>query len=303
MANTFQIPKDGAIYTDMIYRRCRDFVSYGIWAGLELNALNKWISNFKTDEERYLCARMLDALIYRSGNQTLSLLKQLFSRVIPDLARSKGLSISLNDVERSFKSKVDPNARIVLVIPPNDPPTKSSHVIGRMLKRHLSFNSDWIIHPDKVQSQIGKVENFIFIDDFLGTGHQFSDFLADTGLKNDLDKTTCLYVTLAAHADGKDYLNTWHPKIHVGSVENLDDSHALFHDIAGSFPDEVNSCEAARDFYYDLLIDRNLQVYGSNRRGYGHFELVYAFEHAVPDNSLPVLWWKDSPSWFPLFRR
>jgi hypothetical protein len=42
---------------------------------------------------------------------------------------------------------------------------------------------------------------------------------------------------------------------------------------------------------------------GSDRRGYGHFELVYAFEHAAPDNSLPILWWRFAPGWQWLFDR
>jgi hypothetical protein len=59
----------------------------------------------------------------------------------------------------------------------------------------------------------------------------------------------------------------------------------------------------ARDFYYDLLDERQIRIDGPDRRGFGHYEIAYAFQHAVPDNSLPILWWSHSEHWKPLFDR
>ena len=116
--------------------------------------------------------------------------------------------------------------------------------------------------------------------------------------------STCfVYASLAGHERGIDQLRTAFPGIHIATVETLDNSHALFHAEGGSFPDGVNSAETARDFYYNLISDRRFNITGPDRRGFGHFEIVYAFQHAVPDNSLPILWWADSDRWRPLFDR
>lgn len=303
-STSFQLPRDGVIYTESIFSRCRDLIGYEVWSGIEPHRLDMWIRNFRTAEEQYLAARVLDSLIYRSNRQTIALMKQLFQRVIPDLARRQSLDVSLNSVYRSLQDdRADPGVRVVPVIPPGESPTKSGPSIARMLRRNLRFKDDWIIHPEDVSNELEKVKGVVFVDDFLGTGTQFSDFLSDTGLEAELPGACFIYAPLAGHKSGIDFLSDGFPELHVGTVDLLDDSHALFHAQAGSFPDEVNSAETARDLYYELLEDHEIDLDGPDRRGFGHFELAYAFEHAVPDNSLPILWWYDSDDWHPLFDR
>lgn len=301
---SFQLPTDGTIYSEAVFSRCRDLIGYQLWSGLQRPRLDAWINNFRTDEERYFAARVLDALIYRSDDQTLALMRQLFSRVVPDYARIHKLPGSLQRIYTSLReAHIDPRVRLVPVIPPGSPPTKSGPVIARHLKRALRFSEQWIIHPDRVASEFGNADAFVFIDDFLGTGEQFSGFLSATGLDAHVSTSTFVYACLAGHSEGIGMLQGSFPQLHISTVECLDDSHAIFHPKAGSFPDEVNSAESARDFYYQLLADRGIHIVGPDRRGFGHLEVVYAFEHSVPDNSLPILWWDGSPQWRRLFDR
>src|SRR5438067_1032212 len=83
----FMLPRDGQTYHIEIFDRCRELINFDIWGGLHLSRLRSWITNFKTDEEKYFAACILDNLIYRSKAQTINLLEQLFQRVIPDLTR------------------------------------------------------------------------------------------------------------------------------------------------------------------------------------------------------------------------
>ena len=101
----FQLPKDGAIYTEKIFNRCRSLISYNIWGGLEQHRLDAWISNFRTSTEKYFAAKVLDALIYRSDSQTVALMQQLFQRTIPDLERQKKISTSLTKIYTSLKKR------------------------------------------------------------------------------------------------------------------------------------------------------------------------------------------------------
>lgn len=304
MINAFQLPKDGSIYADSIFTRCRDLIAYQLWSGLQPQRLDAWIANFKTPEERYFGARVLDALIYRSDDQTLALLRQLFSRVLPDYARIHGLSTKLqNSLALLRNPRIEPGLRVVPVIPQSSAPTKSGPIIARHLKRALKVAEQWIIYPSAVQEFIGSVDGFIFVDDFLGTGYQFSDFLHDTGLHSYANSSCFIYGCLAGHEQGIRMLHTEMPSIHVVAVERLNNSHALFHTESGSFPDDLNSNAAARDFYYELLTNRGFNITGPDRRGFGHLEIAYAFEHSVPDNSLPILWWSQANQWRPLFDR
>src|SRR3989442_15480582 len=85
--DTFTLPKDGQTYHTEIFDRCRELINFGIWGGLHLSRLRSWVTNFRTDEEKYFAACILDHLIYRSKDQTIGLIEQLFRRVIPDLTR------------------------------------------------------------------------------------------------------------------------------------------------------------------------------------------------------------------------
>lgn len=304
MTEPFRLPKDGNIYTEAIFARCRELISYGIWSGIQQTRLQSWIANFQTPAERYFAALVLDLLVYRSDDQTVSLLRQLLSRVIPDLARISGLSTAVRmSYQAARLNAIDPKVRVVPVIPPGASPTKSGPVIARHLKRSLRICERWVIYPDQVEAILPSLDAVIFVDDFLGTGDQFSDFLIDTKLAGYVDTSCFIYGCLAAHRHGVDSLQKAFPKLHIAAVESLDDSHALFHNDSGTFPDGTNSAENAKSFYYSLLSDRGINISGPNRRGYGHLELAYAFEHSVPDNSLPILWWDGDKSWRPLFDR
>jgi hypothetical protein len=304
MGASFRLPPDGRIYADRIFARCRDLVGYQVWSGIQRPRLDAWIANFRTAEERYFAASVLDALIYRSDDQTIALLRELLSRVIPDHARINGLPNKLQQVHSNLRdSRVDPGVRVVPVIPPGAPPTKSGPLIARHLKRALTISERWIISPQNVAAALGVVDTVIFVDDFLGTGSQFSDFLTDTGLISFVPSHCFIYGCLAGHETGINMLRGLFPSLHVAAVERLDASHALFHQDGGSFRDEVNSVECARDFYYGLIDDRRFNITGPNRRGFGHLEIVYAFEHSVPDNTLPILWWDQSSQWRHLFDR
>ncbi len=304
MTEPFQLPKDGNIYTEAIFSRCRQLISYGIWSGIQQSRLQSWIANFRTQEERYFAALVLDLLVYRSDDQTVSLLRQLLSRVIPDHARISRLSAAVRMSYHNLRSNsVDPRVRIVPVIPPRSSPTKSGPVIARHLKRALRISERWVIYPEQVDAVLPSVDAIIFIDDFLGTGDQFSEFLFDTNLADYVGTSCFIYGCLAAHRHGIDSLQKMFPKLHIAAVERLGSSHALFHSDSGTFPDGENSAEDAKSFYYSLLSDRGINIIGPDRRGYGHFEIAYAFEHSVPDNSLPILWWDGGESWRPLFDR
>ena len=299
----FQLPKDAAIYTASIFERSRELISYNLWSGLQQHRLDKWIRNFETDEERYFAAKVLDALIYRSKDQTVALMQHLFQRTIPDLHRFYGISPSLSTVYSSLKTEHDSNIRLAPVLPPSEAPIKSGTFIGRYLRRLLHFHPDWIIKCSDIHRHIFEGRIVVLIDDFLGTGGQFVQFVSEANLRDLFDSGNCIFAPLVAHTCGLQNLKRHYPTLHLATVETLDDSHALFHESSGSFPDGINSAESARNFYYNLMKHRQIPVNEYNRRGFGYFELLYAFEDAVPDNSLPILWWPESTHWHPLFDR
>jgi hypothetical protein len=303
----FKIPQDGPIYIASIIERCEDLIYHGIWNGIHITRFRGWLSNFTTEEERYFAACILDFLIFRSEDQTVAMLKQLLQRILPDLHRNNPMPLSgfINFENRLIvrPDNREPGIRLVTVLRRSDPHSKSSPTIARLLKRRLSIDEDYIIKPKQIKKYITKrVKVFIFIDDFLGTGDQINKFINEENLEPLFKTCYFAYTPLTAHCKGIDKLNKTHPNLRVSAVEILDKSHSLFQDICSCFDDSLNNPSCAESFYSYLIRKKNLNIYRSQRRGWGNLQLAYAFSHAVPNNCLPILWWSKD-SWRPLFDR
>lgn len=303
-STSFTVPRDGESYISHILDRCSDLIETKIWQGIEKGHIEAWLTNFHDLTERYFAAVMLDALMYRSREQTVSLLTQLLQRVLPDLAIQLGLeTLDPNWIAALSQTSEDPRIRIVPVIRDNDPPTKSGILIARLLKRYLRIKEKWMIWPWQVESAINKGASVIlFLDDFLGTGLQFRRFIRKMHLDAGFGQAHFVYSPLVAHEEGLNSLRQKVPQISYAAVEVLQTQHQLFSDESDFFKDGSNTSGSARQFYRELLKRHGLLNLGSRAFGYGRLGVVYAFEHATPNASLPLLW-LETENWIPLFNR
>jgi hypothetical protein len=303
---SFRVPPDGNVFASEVFLRCEHLIDLGIWAGISKTRLQTWIRNFKNGEERYFAACLLDALIYRSDNQTIAVIQQLFQRVLPDLARKRSwTALVVEDWSKPLASAtVDPGVRLVAVVRETDPPKKSANIVLRLMHRHFSISSRCMMSSWQLRAAPPpQGTKIIFVDDFLGTGIQFIEFFRDEQMRAIASAYECVYAPLVAYDAGAKDVQKAIANVDITSVEMLTVEHRLFHAAAECFNDGLNSPSSAEQFYYDLLVSRGIALTGDDRRGFGGLELAYTFEHAAPDNSLPIWWWKDSPAWNPLFDR
>lgn len=302
----FHLPRDWRVYSDQILERCASLIQYGIWGDFKSSQLRRWMNNFTTDEERYFAACVLDTLIYRSKDQTLALIRQLFQRSLTDLTRldntPQGQIEDWQDLLQTEPSIRDSGVRLVAVVKKTDPPGKSAQVIARYMMQDLSISRRRLSNPWEIKRHINNGANiFIFIDDFLGTGDQFDEVVSSEHLAPYFSTFYCVYAPLVAHIEGIKHLRSKYKNLRVSPVEILDDSYGLFHNTSKAFDDQANTPTSAKEFYYELIKKKGINIRGPERRGYGHLELAYAFEHATPDNCLPILWWRKG-QWEPLFK-
>ena len=148
------------------------------------------------------------------------------------------------------------------------------------------------------------MEAIVFIDDLLGTGTQFvTEFAVPHHLMALGTRTHLIYAPVVAHDDGIQYIRNNVPNVFVTSAETLGASHAIFGSKGRTFGDGVNSPLSAWKLYSDILSSGGIVLDASERRGFGELELAFFFEHAAPDNSLPIFWWNRSANWKPLVYR
>ncbi len=292
------LPKEWKIYSNSIRDRCRDMIEYKIWGGIDLIKFEAWRHNFKTDEEKYFSACVLDSLIYRSNSQTYSLINQMLYKNLNNMFRILGEPDLQNFPSCLVDRSNDPLVRLVPAITSYHPPTKSSTEILRFMKRHFRVWENRIVNPWNIEAEIKKgVRAFIFIDDFLGTGQQFEEVIIDSNLEDIIKANLIAYAPLTAHTQGIAHLNASYPQLKITYSEKLEKtSHSFF---SNYFQHEQNEAKA---FYIDMLSKRGITPGIGNQYGYGDMELTFAFEHAAPDNSLQVLHERHS-NWVPLFNR
>jgi len=299
----FKMPNDGQTYIEQVRNRCHDLIQCGIWSGLHIQMLNQWWNNFRTDVEHYFAACLLDSVIYRSDEQTLALMRQLVQRSLPDFGRSTN---GITDWEERLQATpFDTRIRLVPVIPHGSAQGKSAHLILRLFEKRLKVQKHLLAKAEDVASLIASgIEAIVFVDDLLGTGTQFvHDFALPYKLDQIKTRTPLIYAPLVAHEDGIKFILSMLPNFFVTSAENLAGAHAIFGATGVAFADGINSRQSAWKLYSDILSSRGIVLDGSARRGFGELELAYFFQHAAPDNNLPIFWWNETPSWKPLFYR
>jgi len=265
------------------------------------------MKNFSTPTERYFAATILDALIYRSEKQTFSLMEALFQRALPDLLRqhppSKPAPESWIDCLRAPVTSANQPIRLVPVIKTNDSPAKSGPALCRLYRRHLGLEQNWMIWPWQIAAfRAAGITQFLFIDDFLGTGEQFCEFADHFTLSTHLHDCYAVYGPLVAHRDGITAIRKHSPAFHISAVEIIDQSYSLFADDSRWFQDSTNTPSMALAFYDNLVTRASLPIRPDALRGFGNLSLTYAFNHATPDNCLPLLWC-ESANWKPLLDR
>ena len=214
-------------------------------------------------------------------------------------ARHHGLRSELLSAFDRLQTKTEPHIRVVPVVPSQQPTMASGPLVTRGIGKHLDFDRKWMITHNQARSTKHIV---VFVDDFVGTGTQFSTFLRRHRLTHLVHERRCCYVAVAAHSTGIQHLRSTFPQLPVSAVDLLEPRNSLFHAESLAFPDGTNAIADARAFYYEMLDSFHIRS-SQFRDGYGGLALSYAFAHGVPNNSTPLLWWPQGANWTPLFDR
>ena len=292
---TFQVPENGLTYVNLVKERCNNFISSHIWSGIDKNTLRLWLNNFVSEEEKYFAACILDNLIYRSKEQTSSMIYQLLTRSLPDLFRVIPPGISTSDFFESLNGDIDPNLRFVPIINDDDP-TQSGFAMSRLIRTMGYCNKKWIVNPNRVKKLVRSgLKVLVFIDDFLGTGEQFKKVADAMALGNLSREIYIVYAPLAAHETGVKFINSKFPDVKVVTAELLTVDSEVFR---SCFDDGTNTPEAARAFYKNMLQRRKIKGKNADRFV---LDIAYSFEHGVPNNSIRIL--HHRKKWNQLFIR
>lgn len=301
----FHIPTDQSGFFQDVDLRFRLLLRKGIITGIDPIRLNNWLANFVSPEDKYLAAHLLNGLTYRSDAMVKSSFQHLMECELPRVLRERG-GLPFADLETLYGSLSNGTAtspiRFVAVDGTFEKtPGKSGAVMIRQFKRHLNVSKPLLCRPERLKDLPEDVKVLIFIDDLVGSGQQFESFASHYKLEEHSKKRCLAYCPLIAFDQGLINLKKALPWLQILAVETLDSSHQFFRGSADSPQiwgvDKVNTVQDVRG-HVATLCQRN-GIPASTRHC---LDLVVAFEHAVPNNSVPMLSIK-SARWQPLFDR
>jgi hypothetical protein len=293
-----------AFYVDVVHR-FRQLLHKGIITGIDPIRLNSWLANFVTDEDRYLAAHLLNGLTYRSDAMVKSSFHHLVHCELPQMLRARN-AMTFDDLESFDRALTegDDSSPIRFVAVDGSfekTPGKSGAVVIRAFRRHLNVAKALLCRPERLIDLPANVKALIFIDDLVGTGQQFETFATHYQLANHAKQRALVYCPLLAFKTGLTRLAKALPWLEMHPVETLGESHQFFRTCASDATiwgvDEVNKVQDVRDHMADLCKRNAIPP-----RTRHSLDLVVAFEHAIPNNSVSMLSIK-SAQWQPLFDR
>jgi len=300
----FHVPEKHLSLFEDVEQRFRLLLAKNIITGISEIQFDKWLSNLISDEDRYLAARLLENLTFRSEQMVGSAIGHILQCILPDELRRMGIQISSVDDFIESLTSGDRNLPVRFVEmddPKSRRPGKSGAVLMRELHRLGGVANSLTCLSHAIDQQPSTIKCLVFIDDMLGTGTQMESFANVHKLAQVSTKHRLIYCPLAAFEDGLNHLARQCPWLQVCPVEIFGQEHRFFRC-------KIDEPEIWAIDNANTVVDVRAHMMAlCQRGGIGgptsfNLELLIGFHHATPNNTLPIMH-ASSPDWHNLLIR
>lgn len=300
----YKLPDNWKIFYDEIIKKTKELIKVHYFDDIKQDDLILWLSNFDTDEEKFLSSLLLYKLIYRSEESLLSMYRHIVDILLPNILEKKGL-YTITSIEKFHEELKNKYTKLPFVFSTvefiDDDPAKSGHQLLRLFARKGSFHNNRKISVKKL-AELNKdiVKAIVIFDDIVGTGEQFLDYLKATeSFHKDF---LFIYFPLAASFDALEHIKKEYEGIIIQPVEIFDEDNFFFS--KKGFPKHISEeldIEWLKKVYIDLM-KRKTFLKEKSLLGYGDKSLTYFLNISAPNNSLEIFTYKDQ-NWHNLFNR
>jgi len=293
------------------------FVEIGAWPKRSNFAPQDWITNF-TEEEIPFAKRLLEKFTFFSDEMVKQLFKSSFLSISKDIISNKR---SFADAQIEWGKFLE-NVYILKVTGEDPSDADSGYLFSRWARDLLGIPENRLIQPDKAYEIIssGVPANFIFVDDFVGSGQQFvtfwfnQNFVKDTSFASLTDSgTNCkfFYCPTICTDLGKKFINTHcsivslRPAHFYGEIHcALNPNSYIWRKFDHGGPDFIRKASLRAGIpdtngSVTVLPDGNKIV---SWEGYQKLGLCLSFGHGWPDATLPIFYFNQN-GWKPLLKK
>lgn len=295
---------------DFVLEKCDYFTTVQLWPlRREINP-RLWLNNFK-DHERIHARYLLNSFLFLSSQLT----EHIFVDNFEALSQRVALPYDGEPDGANRWAQFASNIRVVIVRGEDTRPTDSGYIFSRIARDALNIPEDHILDvPEALEAlHQGLEAPLVFVDDFVGSGDQFSDTWSRPWSLNGRSlsferlskkrKGPYIYCPILATETGTATIRAAHPEVIVQPGHELPPKYSVFHPESLVWPDELRA--SATDFIREASLRagiRDTDGGPDDWRGYHELGLTVAFAHSVPDATIPLFWW-ESETWIPLKKR
>jgi len=268
----------------------------------------KWINNFNEKKEIYFALIIANNIVYYTLDQIRSLWKFILLKNVKLFLLEK---LFLDELPLDIDMWFHEYLRKKCVFIGYGSASKSgpmmvyyfdqSHGIKKLsyldIKEFLSL------------SNIKNIETVFFLDDFIGSGTQAcrrwkrrykigEKDISFYDVSKKYPQIKFIYLALVGCTKGKNKIEK-NTTMNVILGEKLDDKNKCFSNVSIVFTDQNMRQEAKK-----VMIEKGKKLYKNHPLGYKDGQLLIAFFHNTPNNTLPVIWKRvPDDTWHPLFER
>jgi hypothetical protein len=268
---------------------------------------HRWLDNFLPDEQEHAVA-LLGAFIFLNKDISEQLL----------IASVRGVSnqvLSPGDEYSDHREKwLRYRRHAVLTYPTGEEPhpTDSGQMYVRWARQLLSVEEDSIAEPAMaLERAVRYGRDLLIIDDFAGSGEQFLETwtrptlvdgqrMSFAGLRGVGYRGRIHYCPSVCTQYARDRIRRAAPEVRVSAAHVLPPEASLVHPESLYVPDHLAGDMS--DVVREVTDRTGLKACPAAPFGFHGLGLGLAFEHSVPDASLPLFWFQAA-DWAPLRRR
>ena len=283
----------------------RYFREFTVWPVVPEFNTEAWLSNFLSDEKP-VAERLLTNFSYFNERMTNALLRASIQNYFCQEEQSS--QVSGKNVE-DYISKT----AFVLCEGERPHPTDSGNLFARKLRDKILIPEENIVLPEIALTRRAKFKRFIFIDDFSGSGNQFETTWNRNHEINggrfsfqnisQSDKYTFAYCCCISTSKARDRIAKVAPSVTLSSAHQLHDRHSAVHLHSSIWQDK--DVQSAQRIIKKASLRAGYSAEDGTQddwRGFHALGLTLAFNHGIPDASLP-LFFSRRQDWKPLIAR
>ena len=293
---------------EFVLTKCAYFTDIQVWPLYTKIHPERWLLNFSNEELRF-AVHLLNAFLYFSQVLVDQLFASAFQRLSIDMHRGGDTPQDIRGAWRQFCDTV--LITRVTGEEPND--TDSGFHFLRMARQVLGIPEARILGPRETLSELltHGSRPVVFVDDFAGSGNQF---IATWRREILVDRSTVMSFNRLASSIMRDVSFYYCPVVATELAEaniksscpsvRLSPAHFLSLRYSALSKDSLIWPPQLRDMGIAFLEEASARagIPSGKWKGFEGLGLALAFEHGVPDATLPLFHW-DKGGWRPLIER